>query len=506
MSEKEKISVRTILSFLWHDGDLRYKLDSLQLHILDTILNQMHIAKKICVLSSRQIGKSYGVVVLALIWMIKNPGGICRIIAPTKQGCNEIVEDNLNVIIADCPPGFITAFASRNRWNLFNGSSLRIGALEKQYVNKNRGGNAGLIIYEECGFVSADDFRYGVNSVLSPQLMRSKGHEVFITSPSEEPDHPIHTEIAPKCELLGTLFNYMVFESPSISIDAIVEAAERSGTVFTKEQVSDLLAIGKRKSKYFHHDDVHDYCQGAGIFLSDHFRRELMAEVIRPTSLMVIPHWYETKAVYEFDALAMVNWQIAIDWGGVRDKTVGLLMGYLYTSNEDVIIDEVVFEPNTTTEHILKALKELEDKYSDFLKIQNRWADLPTQTQVDLITTYKYQVALPQKADWLGSVNYMASRFSTNRVKIHPRCKFLITSVKNGMFNKTRTDFARTEALGHMDALAALMYGMRMQNKSNPYPHVAVPRDHVQEVFREHEDMLELKKLTPKRFGKFKHG
>jgi hypothetical protein len=32
-----------------------------------------------------------------------------------------------------------------------------------------------------------------------------------------------------------------------------------------------------------------------------------------------------------------------------------------------------------------------------------------------------------------------------------------------------RTDFERTSALGHCDAIAAIMYGLRTQDKSNPY-------------------------------------
>ena len=36
------------------------------------------------------------------------------------------------------------------------------------------------------------------------------------------------------------------------------------------------------------------------------------------------------------------------------------------------------------------------------------------------------------------------------------------------MFNKNRTDFQRTEELGHCDALACLMYSVRSQDKTLP--------------------------------------
>ena len=237
-----KIDVEEIVNFLWLEGDLEYKLDNLQIEIRDTIYANFSRAKKIAILSSRQIGKSFDVMCIALEFLIRNPGKICRVIAPTKDKCEEIVEDNLNVILQDIPEGLIARSSTKNRWNLWNRSSLRIGALERQFVDKNRGGNASLIIYEECGFVSGDDFIYGVNSVIGPQLLRSKGHEIFVSSPSQQPDHPLHNVIAPACEASGTLFRYMVFESPSISDAAIVEAADRAGTIFDENFAGEVRA------------------------------------------------------------------------------------------------------------------------------------------------------------------------------------------------------------------------------------------------------------------------
>ena len=182
--DKKNFNEELFRNFLWSEGDLEYKMDPLQKIISDTVRRDFANTKKICILSSRQIGKSYWVMCFALEYLIRNPGTICRVIAPTKDKCEEIVEDNLNAIVQDVPPGIIVRSTSKNRWNLFNKSSLRLGALERQFVDKNRGGNASLIIYEECGFVTGDDFNYGVNSVIGPQLLRSKGHEIFTQLPS----------------------------------------------------------------------------------------------------------------------------------------------------------------------------------------------------------------------------------------------------------------------------------------------------------------------------------
>jgi hypothetical protein len=77
----------------------------------------------------------------------------------------------------------------------------------------------------------------------------------------------------------------------------------------------------------------------------------------------------------------------------------------------------------------------------------------------------------PPKHDWLAGVQSMANLFDMDQIWIHPRCKFLIRSARSGVFNKNRTDFERFEeedGIGHCDALAALAYANRIQERSNP--------------------------------------
>jgi hypothetical protein len=468
MAMADQIDEKTIRKFLWSEGDLSYKLDPLQVSISTQVRSTFDVAKRIGVLSSRQIGKSFWVVVFALEYLLRNPRAIVRVIAPTRDKCEEIVEDNLNVILLDAPEGYISQMRSKNRWNLHNGSSLRIGALERQYVDKNRGGNASVIIYEECGFVSGDDFEYGVNSVIGPQLIRSKGHEIFVSSPSEQPDHPLHTVIAPECEAKGTLFNYMVFESPSMDDTAIVEAAGRTGTVFGVEFVVEIRRRMQGDRKILAAEVV-ELARAWNIHLTDDFMREFLAMIIRPVTLMVIPVFHERETIMDFSVPPACRWQIIIDWGGVRDKTVALLMTYEYNSDCDMIWDERKWDENTGTDVIMKEIKE--SGWLDYIRLDQDpvWADVPGQLQIDLERDHNFIVHLPPKQNWLGSVNTMAARFATKNVKIKPRCKFLIASVRAGMLNKTKTDFERTKALGHMDALAALMYGIRVLNRESPY-------------------------------------
>jgi hypothetical protein len=81
-----------------------------------------------------------------------------------------------------------------------------------------------------------------------------------------------------------------------------------------------------------------------------------------------------------------------------------------------------------------------------------------------------YQCRLPPKDDWLAQVNALNVAFAQDRIWIAPNCVFTIQSLVSGTFNKNRTDFERTHALGHCDALAALVYGYRCVDKTDPYP------------------------------------
>jgi hypothetical protein len=63
----------------------------------------------------------------------------------------------------------------------------------------------------------------------------------------------------------------------------------------------------------------------------------------------------------------------------------------------------------------------------------------------------------------------LISRVGQDKVVIHPRCTFLALSLESGTLNKQRNDFNRSEALGHCDAIAALQYGVRCLDRTNPW-------------------------------------
>ena len=90
----------------------------------------------------------------------------------------------------------------------------------------------------------------------------------------------------------------------------------------------------------------------------------------------------------------------------------------------------------------------------------------------DLSHLHKIFITATDKEDKAQWLNLLRIMFKQGRIVIDPSCKLLIATL-NGAFWKDskRLDYGRSKALGHMDALDALIYFIRNLNMStNPFP------------------------------------
>ncbi len=441
---------------VWHYGDLSWKLDALQRQIREHYY-QLEV-DKILILSSRQIGKSFLAILLAIEFCLRNPGKIVRVLAPTLKQVQDIVQDNLLPICADAPPGLIERSKSEYRWRIDKGS-LRLGALERAHVDNNRGGNASLVLYEEGGFVSSDDYKYATDSVIGPQLLRSGGREIHITSPSEDSEHHLHTDVLPYCELKDSLFTYTVYDSPSISQRLIDKAIERCGGIDT-----------------------------------DAFKREYLAQIIRSKTLSIIPEFNVDKHVKIFEVPEHYRAIFTIDMGGVRDKTAGFSVVWDFKRAKMLITHEVFADRNTQTTHIIAAAQPILNE----IKIgSNIYGDVPGQTSIDMEKEFKFPIGAVLKTDRDGAINNLRLDFLRETIEIHPRCKMLIGSLKSCRYNDQRTDFLRSEQFGHADAIMALVYAARLVDRiTNPFPAPIINRDRQIQVPYRNKDQTNLAEVA----------
>lgn len=413
----------------FYDGDLTFLFHDAQLEAFEALKNPT--VKEFLIFCARQWGKSFFILIIAVMHNAKPYGRrrpLVRIFCQTITQVEDIVNDNMQVILALAPPGWIKRTKYENRWKVGVGE-IRLCPIAAAHVDGKRGGNATLVLLEEGCVTKSDQYRKAIGSVINPQLVRSRGRLGHITTPPEDVSHYVNTDVLPKCVRSGAYARKTVFENPHLSDEQIIEAFERC----TSEEEWD---------------------------------REYLVKVVRSMVSSAVPE-YTVEIVKAFELPDFYKAWVAGDWGGVRDKSVFLILAYDFARARILAVDEVVFDKHTTTAVIVEAVKAMEKRWKMPPRLA-RWVDCPGQLQIDLMATHKFPVTLPQKDVFEASVNLV--RTSIAVLEVHPRCKFLIQTLRDARLNASRTDFERTEVLGHADALMALCYGIRHANKANPYP------------------------------------
>lgn len=420
----------------------------------------------IVMLCARQFGKSYLGVIMAIEDCIRNPESLVIIVGPTTKQTTDIVVQAIKKIEKTAPPGLVRRSKSESRWYIGT-SELIIGGFELNTATRHRGKSLVNIYVEEVVDSNPDNYNESIKSDLGPALTHSRGGKfIFLTTPPKIPDHPFLTETVPDAIIHDAFYKYTIHDNHQLDEKQFEACVKRCGGISSIE-----------------------------------FRREYLCEAVRDNSVVIIPDYNFGLHVKDFQDPVYCKYQVAIDWGGVRDKTCALLMAYDYTTDSDLVLDEFVFNPNTSLDKILPSLRVWEDKY----KIQRRIADVPGAIQVELNQTHNYIITSPEKADWKAGINTMNLRFSQNKVRIRPHCKYLIANCASGTFDKNKKDFDRTAALGHCDGLAALMYGIRGLDRTNPFPKFGYTPDNVFIMPKAEDEgrIIEKRNFTSKGIKKF---
>lgn len=418
-----------VIEKLWQRGEMSFLLHAAQKQVYDKILTsneQLHLF-----LGSRQFGKSF--LSLALGFQhVASPHTINKLVkiaAGTLKATNDIVNDNMKFFIESAPPGHIKPTKSDKRYKVGTNGEIRLGMMERAHVDSLRGGNAGLYILEEAAAaVTSDDFEYAYKAVIIPQLLRSGGKIVIITTPSKNPDHYVHSVIQPQCEKKGTLYKATIFDNPQLTTEQIQNAINAYGGADTLD-----------------------------------FRREYLCEVVRDGRSLITPAFSDVRHITNesYESVYAANCWIIGDTGGIRDKHVLQVWGHRITDNKKLIIAEVMFDSNTNTIVLGDMIKQLRTKYQ--IKPYHIFLDCHGQTQVDLNTLCDVSVTLPPKVDRDNAIMALNSAFFQDEIFINKSCEFTIKSLRSCMFNKTRTDFERTDELGHADAVMCAVYGLRVE-------------------------------------------
>jgi hypothetical protein len=415
---------------LWRQGDLRYKLWVQQEPIYAAIRALPRHVNEAVALCARQFGKSHLGVTLAVEDCIRFPNRCIMIVGPTYEQTRDIVAPRLELVARDAPTGMVSRLKSEKKWRVGD-SELVIGGFDVN-SSSQRGKTVQNVYIEEVVDAKPDSFMESMRSDLGPALTHSDaGKMIYLTTLPKIPDHPFIIETLPRADLNGALYVYTIDDNKALTPEQYQACVDRAG--------------GRD---------------------SDDFKREYLCLLVRDRNIVVIPDFDEALHVSEVDLPLEYKPGIWIDWGGVRDKTVALLVTHDFYNDMDLYWDEIAWPSNTPTETIVRDLRK---QWGADFPGAPYIIDAPGQLLVDLKETHGITSQLPAKGDWKASINQLAVRFAQKKVKIHPRCKLLRQTCRSGTFNDQKTDFSRTESLGHCDAIAAAMYANRGLDRSSPY-------------------------------------
>lgn len=441
-----------VINELWHRGVLTWKLNSCQKTIYNLYKNTTY--KKMVVNSSRRIGKSYTLLIIALELAISRPGAQIKFACPTARAAKKIIIPTLLKLLKDCPKDLKPAYSKQEGIYTFpNGSQIHIEGVDGANKERLRGTASDLSIVDEAGFV--DELDYVINDILLPMAVTTKGRIILSSTPPKSPDH-----------------DFIKY----------VKEAEFNGT-YIRKTIMDALKEIQNDPIHLQHiskEEVDAIREASGGEQSLSWRREWMAELIKDNSLAIIGEFTE-----EIEAECVRDWQrpgkydayTSLDLGW-KDFHAVLFAYYDFRNAKLVIEDEYLIPGKQTNTSILAAqIKNKEsvlwrDPVSDNSQEPYiRVADDDMIVLNDLQILHSLTFLATKKDNKDAALNDLKLKILTKKIIINPRCRQLIFQLKTGIWEKNKKDFARSADGGHSDLIDSLIYLVRnVQWHKNPYP------------------------------------
>lgn len=434
-----------VKAVLWEHGELSWKLRPEQAELKAALEDP--IVQLVVLNLSRRFGKTYMLVLYAIEQCRKKKQKV-RYGCSFRTDLEEFVMPAFALILEDCPPDLRPEYVSyRKTWVFKNGSEIKLIGLDK-HPNGIRGNAISIIIIDEAGFVK--NLKKIYTSVIIPATAKQQNIKLIFSS--TPPDTPDHFFIA--------------------LIDKAQAQANGLYREMTIDQISDLAPEERQR--------LLDEIGGED---SVDAQREFFCKLIIDASIALAPEFNPLIHVKEIEIPKYCFFWVSGDTGIVRDLTVFHLWGYDFMRAKALVFDEVWFTPDIGSDVMAADCIAMEDG-----RKVTRHIDTDARLRMDLAKDHKFVSMLPQKEELEATVNQVRVALRTCAVEIGPKCKLLINTLKMGTLNKQRTDLARTEALGHMDAYMSFAYGLRHINKENPYPAYGGAMPHTHYIKREQQN------------------
>lgn len=329
-----------------------------------------------------------------------------------------------------------------------NGSKIILfGAKDTSELDKCRGQEADILVLDEYAHFKYRP-EYILKEVLMPMLFTTHGKLIISSTPSKDLTHPYFTEIR-EAKMNNEFFTHTI------------EDSVKCGDITEQER-----------------DQIIQDCGGVD---SESYQREWLCRVVPPISSLIIPEASEGSCFISDTQYTeyknLLNFQyyhkyMAMDIG-VRDYTCILFFTYIFDKDLILVEDEIVLKnEEVTTKNIASKIKEKINSLWKGSKVYHAVSDNNNLILLrDLMNMEGINFNPIRKDSLLAMVNLARLTFVNKRIKITSSCKYLRDCLLFGLWNEKRDGFLRSDSLGHLDALASLIYGIRIVDTvSNPIP------------------------------------
>lgn len=420
----------------WHRGDLTYKLHKAQRHIDITykgVTNQLFVAN-----CSRQFGKTYWACVKAVECALSKPKAQIRYGAAFQTDLKEFIIPAFEKIMEDAPEACKGKYKAQTSCFEFpNGSRIKLVGIDKRPEGL-RGNTLDMVILDECGFLSNLDYVY--KSVIIPATThRPNAKIILVSTPPSTPAHSF-LDYCAKAESENAYRCFTIYDNPMID--------ERTITRLMME---------------------------AGGENSTTWKREYLCQFVTDSELQIIPEWDEEKYKLEMprdEYYQYYHRYVGMDLG-TKDFTACIFGYYDFKKATLVIQDEMMMNgPSMNTLKLVAAIQAKELTLWEGIKPFRRISDnnnLHLLQDMSSLHSMHFQATTKDTLD--AMINEVRTLVQQGRIVVEPKCVQLLGCLKYGVFNKKRTEFARSNVYGHYDHLAALIYLVRnLSMNNNPIP------------------------------------
>lgn len=440
---------RKLLTTAWYHGmagELAYLRPHAQRHLYNLVTawsreNPDH-AGPMVLLCHRRMGKSWLLAFMALERCLREPGQEVKLGAPTLIQCRDIVRPHIESILDLMPlqlrPDRVgLEYLFRNPlWPPGSQvSRLKLIGCNVQSGDRLRGMAADMVVLDEVREIPNLD--YIVRDVIAPQFVGRKNPQlILITTPPKSLDHDL-TKPGGWIEEAQALGSYHVIPA-TLNRD------------FTERDERILLSLCGSKD-------------------STSWRREALCELISDEEHLIVPELLRAERdiiVSGYPRPARFAPLVGCDTGW-SDRTA-LVFGYVDFRAQILVLERTLLLRYHSTGEVARKCLEVERALwgeKPPYRIR-RFADATAQQVADLRRdhgVYFQPCEKHSRHDAPSTIATFRDGVARHRIRIiEDGNKDLIYQLRNGVWNAGRTDFERSERMGHWDAGMAAAYLYRM--------------------------------------------